>query len=159
MRPPARPCRALPDCRAYSAGNVHLLLLKMEKLDWKIKRRRKWSGLSGRQEVLISVVRHRPQGDHESTRHIELIHLLVQHPYYAVSNTRMEPTETASTRRGWRCGGRSMWQLYAWEVFSLNQLVDPRRAQPTCQLNYLLLMNPCTDLILIFNPDLFFPFF
>ena len=84
------------------------------------------------------------------------MHLLVPHPYYAVSNTRMERPETASTRRGWRCGGRSMWELYAWEVFSLNQLVDPRRAQPTCQLNYLLLMNPCTDLILIFNPDLFF---
>jgi hypothetical protein len=70
-----------------------LLLLRMERFDWKIKRRRKWSGLSGRQEVLISVVRHRPQGDHESTRHIELIHLLVQHPYYAINNARIKRPE------------------------------------------------------------------
>jgi len=68
----------------------------MERFDWKIKRRRKWSGLSGRQEVLISVVRHRPQGDHESTRHIELIHLLVQHPYYARIKRPEAPLDEAS---------------------------------------------------------------
>ena len=76
----------------------------------------------------MSVMRH-----WVTTRHGELMHLLVQHPYYAVSNTRMERPETASTRRGWRCGGRSRWQWHAWEVFFLNELVDPRRAHPTCQ--------------------------
>ena len=43
-------------------------------------------------------IRGAAQGDHESTRHIELIHLLVQHPYYAVSNTGWSAPKPVSTR-------------------------------------------------------------
>ena len=38
-------------------------------------------------------IRGAAQGDHESTRHIELIHLLVQHPYYAINNASIKRPE------------------------------------------------------------------
>jgi len=52
-----------------------------EKMEWTIR------------ETGCVDIRGAAQGDHESTRHIELIHLLVQHPYYAINNASIKRPE------------------------------------------------------------------
>jgi len=71
---------------ATENGEIGLENKTEEKLNWTI---RETGGIDVR-DAAMSV--------HETTRHRELMHLVVQHPYYAVSNTRWSAPKPVSTR-------------------------------------------------------------